>query len=982
MRCKKFLGMVLTFVMIIGLLPVVSERNMQKVRADDYDDPSWQKCVSIDMDGITSVGNGWTQWEVVRDGTLLLGRDEDAYNNKTDALKLTDYSRWYSWQTKWSPVSRLSTSAEVSSTINKEVDLANVYPGDSVGLTLAGSLYGELFDQTSVIFYRKKQVWEDGYEALDVEAHGKIGDGTLGEKTINIPAGMSAGEYKMMVLLEKFGASKYGDKAIVVKEYPVTIKGTNGLKSVTFDFNTPPIKKLSGGGLQQTDLSGAMEPVVFTVSDQSKYYFPENYESIGKKDGITVTRDGLYQITVSGTPATDSVTVKLANPATKVIPNPPAVTSDIEQIKDTTTDMEYADSAGASSWKECTDGSTAVSGGTWYVRYAGTDEKQPSKATEVNVPSASDAHAVLINLTDEAEKTMSHDPDSGSLWQRNFLGEMTPVVLKAKLGYYFPSNYPAETKKGVTLEVVNDSQIKISGTPEDGTVVFEPVPASVKKSTPQAPTGVKGDVLKITGTTEAMEYADAENPDEWKPCSAGETPVSTPGVKYVRYKESDKSNVSEATPVTVKEEEQTVKTGITVTIINPMGSNITIAAETENLYYQTGIRGAMRNVTYYADGEYYFPSSYRISPVNGVRVTRSGAKMLTVSGTPTEDTVIQLQPAVSINTPLYDAKVVNGTGTEKYVAGTSVEIAANDISGQTFTGWKVNKGDIKLVNAKSKTTTFVMPAAEVEVEACYSASGSNQNNNGNSNGNDNGSNNSGTNNSGNNNSGNTNGNTNTGGNNSGGSNIVPVVITPVSQEVINNNSKVLDITAKVKWSKGAWKVSWSSISGAAGYDIYVKEGKGTPTGYYVNVTGAGSTTAYIKTINGKAIDRTKTYSFLVKAYRVVNQSKDYIGNSRVLYAAGDKNKTYTNVKKLVPAKKTVSVKAGKTKKLQTKYKKQKSSKKLVSNGSGKKFNYYSSDTSVATVSSSGKVRGIKKGTCYIYVVAHNGVNTRVKVKVK
>ena len=244
-----------------------------------------------------------------------------------------------------------------------------------MGLTLAGSLYGELFDQTSVIFYRKKQVWEDGYEALDVEAHGKIGDGTIGQKTINIPTGMSAGEYTMMVLLEKFGASKYGDKAIVVKEYPVTIKGTNGLKSVTFDFNTPPIKKLSGGGLQQTDLSGAMEPVVFTVSEQSKYYFPENYGSVGTKDGITVTRDGLYQITVSGTPAIDSVTVKLVNPATKEIPNPPAVTPAIEQIKDTTKDMEYADSAGASSWKECTDGSTAVSGGTWYVRYAGTDEK-------------------------------------------------------------------------------------------------------------------------------------------------------------------------------------------------------------------------------------------------------------------------------------------------------------------------------------------------------------------------------------------------------------------------------------------------------------------------------------------------------------------------------------------------------------------------------------------------------------------------------
>lgn len=44
--------------------------------------------------------------------------------------------------------------------------------------------------------------------------------------------------------------------------------------------------------------------------------------------------------------------------------------------------------------------------------------------------------------------------------------------------------------------------------------------------------------------------------------------------------------------------------------------------------------------------------------------------------------------------------------------------------------------------------------------------------------------------------------------------------------------------------------------------------------------------------------------------------------------------------------------------------------------------YESGNVSIATVSSKGVVKGVKKGACYIYAYAQNGVVKKVKVAVK
>ena len=57
---------------------------------------------------------------------------------------------------------------------------------------------------------------------------------------------------------------------------------------------------------------------------------------------------------------------------------------------------------------------------------------------------------------------------------------------------------------------------------------------------------------------------------------------------------------------------------------------------------QSGLTGAMTNVVYTADEGYYFPEGYSVQGKNGITVTRNDDSQITVSGTPTAYTVIQL----------------------------------------------------------------------------------------------------------------------------------------------------------------------------------------------------------------------------------------------------------------------------------------------------------------------------------------------------
>lgn len=111
------------------------------------------------------------------------------------------------------------------------------------------------------------------------------------------------------------------------------------------------------------------------------------------------------------------------------------------------------------------------------------------------------------------------------------------------------------------------------------------------------------------------------------------------------------------------------------------------------------------------------------------------------------------------------------------------------------------------------------------------------------------------------------------------------------------------------------------------------------------------------------------------AYKIAGEKRVIISNSLTVYSRTNGGK-YGNPAKLKIKKPSVSVKSGK----KTKLKVTVAGKKL--NRSGKKISYISADTSVAKVSKTGAVTGVKPGTTYIYCVARNGVFKKVRVKVK
>jgi len=76
------------------------------------------------------------------------------------------------------------------------------------------------------------------------------------------------------------------------------------------------------------------------------------------------------------------------------------------------------------------------------------------------------------------------------------------------------------------------------------------------------------------------------------------------------------------------------------------GSHMTKTADSGE-ESQTGLSGKMTPVVYTADEGWYFPESYSVEEVKGVKVTRNNYKQITVSGLPTADAELVLRDATA-----------------------------------------------------------------------------------------------------------------------------------------------------------------------------------------------------------------------------------------------------------------------------------------------------------------------------------------------
>ena len=179
-----------------------------------------------------------------------------------------------------------------------------------------------------------------------------------------------------------------------------------------------------------------------------------------------------------------------------------------------------------------------------------------------------------------------------------------------------------------------------------------------------------------------------------------------------------------------------------------------------------------------------------------------------------------------------------------------------------------------------------------------------------------------------------------------------------------------------KVTKTSITVAWSKVSGAKKYVVYAnKSGK---TNKLKKITTTSKLTYTLKKFNKKALVKGTYYKFMVVA---LNSKGKVVTTSKYVHIATlGKNAASNPAKVTTKAKKDkVTLKVKKTFKLAGAYassaKKYKVKKILA-------MRYESTNAKVATVTAKGVIKGVKKGTCYVYAFAQNGIAKRIKVTVK
>ena len=173
-----------------------------------------------------------------------------------------------------------------------------------------------------------------------------------------------------------------------------------------------------------------------------------------------------------------------------------------------------------------------------------------------------------------------------------------------------------------------------------------------------------------------------------------------------------------------------------------------------------------------------------------------------------------------------------------------------------------------------------------------------------------------------------------------------------------------------KVTKNSIKLTWKKVAGAKSYYIYG------------NKCGTKNKYKKIKVVTKNSFTQKKLKKGTYYKYLVVAVDKDgkVLSTSKTIHAATTGGKV-GNAKSLsTKAKKNkVSIKKGKSFKLKAK---QKPVSKKLKIKKHREIKYESTNTEIATVSAKGVIKGVKKGTCYVYVYAQNGITKKIKVTVK
>lgn len=190
------------------------------------------------------------------------------------------------------------------------------------------------------------------------------------------------------------------------------------------------------------------------------------------------------------------------------------------------------------------------------------------------------------------------------------------------------------------------------------------------------------------------------------------------------------------------------------------------------------------------------------------------------------------------------------------------------------------------------------------------------------------------------------------------------------QETQKPKVEVLPAKASVT-DNGQVTLTWDKVDGAEGYRIYRKV-KGSKDGYK-----RVATTKNLQLVQ-KQLDNKKTYQYYIVAYKTIDGKKARIGKTLTLYAVMN-NAKYTEAKKIKLNKKSYSLEVGAKAKIKAVLLKRENEKKMTAES--EKLRFYSTDNTVAEVNANGTITAKGAGTCYIYVVAGNGIPQKIKVTV-
>ena len=181
MRCKQIAALFLTFVIVVGLVPVIPQK-MNIVSAAAI------RNVVRSISGITEPDGGWgsnftaSNFKFAKDASI---------DGKAD-IQATKASVYQTQPDKWTPVVALSTASVV---VSVNCPTSEAHGGETFTVYLSG--YSNIqYNQTSAMIYNSS--------TNEVVAYGKIGDATVGTKTFTVPAGMATGRYNLWLFFERF----------------------------------------------------------------------------------------------------------------------------------------------------------------------------------------------------------------------------------------------------------------------------------------------------------------------------------------------------------------------------------------------------------------------------------------------------------------------------------------------------------------------------------------------------------------------------------------------------------------------------------------------------------------------------------------------------------------------------------------------------------------------------------------------------------